>query len=70
VKSTICREPTRNTAGIPSRASRAIWAYEHTPRSATSTSSEAKAGWTFGTRARSWVSKGALTSWVKSPVPA
>jgi hypothetical protein len=70
VKSTIWRAPTRSTACRPAWTSRATWAYEHRPRSATSTSPACKAGWTACTCARSWVRRGATTSLRSTPLPA
>src|SRR5918997_1279050 len=57
VGSTIWRPPTRSTACTPAWTRRATWAYEHRPRSATSTSPGSKAGCTFCTWARSWVKR-------------
>src|SRR4030095_8537264 len=70
VKSTICRAPTRSTACTPAWTRRATWAYEHSPRSATSTSPSCKLGWTACTGARSWGRRGAMTSLRSTPLPA
>jgi hypothetical protein len=70
VTSTICRAPTRSTACTPAWTRRPRWASAHRPRSATSTASGCQLGWTTGTRARSWVSRGATTSLRSTPVPA
>ena len=63
VKSTLWRAWTRSRACKPAWVSRARWAYEHNPRSATSTSPDCKAGCTSRTRAKSCVLSGATTSW-------
>jgi hypothetical protein len=53
VQSTSWRAPTRSTACTPAWTRRARWAYEHRPRSATSTSPAGMLGWTACTWARS-----------------
>jgi hypothetical protein len=70
VQSTICLAPTRSTACTPAWTRRARWAEEHKPRLATSTSPGCQLGWTACTRARSWVRRGATTSFRSTPVPA
>lgn len=70
VKSTIWRARMRRTACIPACTRRARWAYEQRPRSATNTSPACQLGCTAWTWAKSWVRKGAVTSFRSLPVRA
>ena len=70
VKSTICaRRRAARRARRPGRGGR-DGRTEHRPRSATSTSPGCKLGCTACTWARSWVRRGATTSFRSTPVPA